>query len=176
MSHYLVLSAVGEDKPGIVHAVAAAAHQQQCSILDSRMTVLGGEFALITLIQGPVDALAQLQQALSELEHSHGLTLVFKHTQQRPHNQQSHAYRISVTAMDHPGIVDNISAYLSQHQVNIEDLQTQVYPAPHSGTPMFKLVMQVQIPGHNLHAQFQDDFTDYCDARNLDADIHPIDS
>ena len=42
----LVLSALGEDRPGIIDELSRCVLDSGCSILDSRMAVLGGDFAL----------------------------------------------------------------------------------------------------------------------------------
>ena len=48
--NYLVISAQGKDRPGIVNTLSKAALDSGCNITNSRMAVLGGEFALILLI------------------------------------------------------------------------------------------------------------------------------
>ena len=53
MSAYLVISAIGQDRPGIVDEVSAFILSHQCNVEDSRMAVLGGDFALIMLVSGP---------------------------------------------------------------------------------------------------------------------------
>ena len=50
MKEYLVLSGMGPDKPGIVKAISEAAYNTGCSIEDSRMVLLGGEFAILVLL------------------------------------------------------------------------------------------------------------------------------
>ena len=52
MSDYILLSGVGPDKPGIARSISGAAFTAGCSIEDSRMAVLGGEFAILVLIEG----------------------------------------------------------------------------------------------------------------------------
>ena len=58
MQEYLVISAIGEDKPGIINGLSQAASECGCNILDTRMTVLGGEFALIMMISGQTDQIS----------------------------------------------------------------------------------------------------------------------
>ena len=58
MQNYLVVSALGADRPGIANELATAAASCGCNIVDSRMAVLGGEFAVIMLITGSWNAVA----------------------------------------------------------------------------------------------------------------------
>ncbi|HDJ86419.1 MAG TPA: glycine cleavage system protein R, partial [Chromatiales bacterium] len=43
MNNLLVVSALGQDRPGIVNELSLAILNCGCNIEDSRMTVLGGE-------------------------------------------------------------------------------------------------------------------------------------
>ena len=52
MDEYLVISVLGTDKPGIINQLASVVLDNECNILDTRMTVLGEEFALIMMISG----------------------------------------------------------------------------------------------------------------------------
>ena len=50
MKNYLVVSALGEDRPGLVNELSRVILECDCGIVDSRMTILGGEFAILLLI------------------------------------------------------------------------------------------------------------------------------
>jgi len=82
--NHRVISALGEDRPGIVNELSRLIYDSQCNIVDSRMTVLGGEFAVILLVSGPPAAMAALQKALPKLQDQLGLTLISRATATRP--------------------------------------------------------------------------------------------
>lgn len=173
MQEYLVISAIGEDKPGIINALSKEATQNQCNILDTRMTVLGGEFALLMMISGQPDAIASASTALHATADRLGLTTILKRTQPRKASASSRPYRIEVVAIDHPGIVTEIAGFFSSRDMNIEEMETGAYAAAHTGTPMFSLEMTVNIPGTVTIAGLKDAFIAFCDERNLDATIEP---
>jgi glycine cleavage system transcriptional repressor len=55
--------------------------------------------------------------------------------------------------MDHPGVVHRISSVLSSLAINIESMETKTYPAPISGTPIFRLEALISLPAKlNLNA------------------------
>ncbi len=171
--NFLVISSIGTDKPGIVNELAKACSTNQCNIVDSRMTVLGGEFAVIMMVSGAWDAIAKLESALPALSESLGLTTTVKQTQQRD-SQPALAYSVSVVALDNPGIVHDIAQYFSSQSINIDDLQTGTYSAPHTGTQMFNLSMTIRLSADTHIASLRDEFMDFCDERNLDAVIEPL--
>lgn len=174
MSNYLVISAMGGDRPGIVNDLSSVILEHGCNIADSRMAVLGGEFALILMVSGNWDAIARLENALPAAGERLGLTLVTRHTESRKHDKPLIPYQIEVVSMDHPGIVREVADFLSTREINIETLDTQTYAAAHTGTPMFSLNLRISIPGDTHIADLRDDFMDFCDDLNLDAIMEPV--
>ena len=172
-SNYLVISTIGTDQPGIVNKLAKACSSNQCNIIDSRMTVLGGEFAVIMMVSGSWDSIAKLENALPALSDELNLTTTVKHTKQRD-TAPSMAYSVSVVALDNPGIVHELAQFFSSQNINIDDLQTGTYSAPHTGTQMFNLNMNIRIPANTHIATLRDEFMDFCDEMNLDAMIEPL--
>jgi len=170
--NHLVLSSIGTDKPGIVNELAKACAEHDCNIVDSRMTVLGGEFAVIMMISGHWNSVAKLEAAIPALSDTLGLTTTLKHTQARQ-AAAAFSYTVNVVALDNPGIVHEIAQFFSSQNINIDDLSTGTYSAPHTGTQMFNLNMLIRIPADTHIASLREEFMDFCDDRNLDAVIEP---
>ena len=173
-NNFLVISALGKDRPGIVKSLTKKVLDGGCNIADSRMTVLGGEFAIMLLVEGQWNTLAKLENALPELQDDLDLTIIGKRTDQRAQSSNMLPYLVDVVSMDHPGIVNQLAEFFSERNINIEDLVTTSYAAAHTGTPMFSVHMSVGIPADIHLAGLRDEFMDYCDALNLDAVIEPI--
>jgi glycine cleavage system transcriptional repressor len=173
MKKYLVISAIGKDRPGIVTEISRVILDTGCNVEDSRMTVLGGEFAVILLTTGHWSAVAKLENALPKLEKKLELTLVVKHTEPRPDKASMVPYIVDVVSMDHPGIVHQVANFFASREINIEEMSTWTYPAAHTGTPMFSMSMTISIPGDQHIGQLRDEFTRFCDELNLDATLEP---
>ncbi|MBK8973576.1 MAG: glycine cleavage system protein R [Hahellaceae bacterium] len=171
--NHLVVSALGEDRPGIVNELAKCCADYQCNIVDSRMTLLGGEFAIVMMLSGPWDAIAKLESALPQVARKLDLLMHIKQTSQRG-VARTITYSVNVVSMDHPGIVHEIANFFSLRRINIEDLQTSTYCAPHTGTQMFNLTMTINLPTDTHLATLREDFMIFCDDRNLDAMIEPV--
>ncbi|WP_020408087.1 glycine cleavage system protein R [Hahella ganghwensis] len=171
--NHLVISAIGEDRPGIVNELSKLCREYQCNIIDSRMTVLGGEFAVIMMISGNWDSVAKLESAIPTIARKLDLTTMVKQTKARL-PAKSITYSINVVALDQPGIVHDISQFFSRRNINIADLETNTYSAPHCGTQMFNLNMTIHIPSETHLASLREEFMLFCDDRNLDAVIEPV--
>lgn len=173
MKKYLVISALGKDRPGIVNELSKAILDCGGNIEDSRMTVLGGEFALIVLVSGQWNAIAKLESRIPTLQEKLALTITARQTEPRPARGNMVPYVVDVVSMDHPGIVHDISEFFASRGINIEELSTWTYPAAHTGTPMFSLSMTISVPAEINIGQLRSEFTGFCDDLNLDATLEP---
>lgn len=173
LQEYLVITASGEDQVGLVQRFTSRIVDAGCNIEESRMALLGGQFAILMLVSGRWDALTRLEDRLASLGDELGLTIVPKRTRRLERTAPLVPYNINVVAMDHPGIVHSLANFFAQRGINIEELATDTYPAPHTGTPMFSVNMTVGIPADTHIPTLRGDFLDYCDSLNLDAIFEP---
>jgi glycine cleavage system transcriptional repressor len=173
-NNHLVLSALGEDKPGLINELSRSVLNSGCSILDSRMAVLGGDFALLLQVGGNWNNLAKLETQIPGLQERLGLTISSRRTGGRKLRHDLLPYGVDVVAMDQPGIVHNLAKFFSQRQINIQEMLTSSYAAAHSGTPMFSVHLTVEVPASMQIAALREEFMDFCDQLNLDAVIEPI--
>lgn len=174
METYLVVSALGEDRPGLVKEISAAVAESGCSVKDSRMAVLGSEFAMAMLVAGNWNAVAKFETALPRVAERLGLSVQARRTRPRTGTANQIPYAVEVVAIDHPGIVHDVADFFAHRDINIEDIYTATYPAPHTGAPMFSLHMTVGIASDLAIATIRGEFMDFCDDLNLDAMLAPV--
>ncbi len=170
-SKQLVISAIGSDRPGIVNELSQLIVQNNGNIDDSRMTVLGGEFAIILLISATAGELDKIEQILNQQAASLKLNIITKRTTDDALPEKRMPYIVEVLAMDNPGIVYKLADFFSSQDINIQSMQTDRYPAPHTGTQMFAIEMVIAVPQTIIINDLRDDFLDLCEDMNLDASI-----
>lgn len=170
---YLVISALGHDRPGIVRNLTRPLTDAGANILDSRMTILGGEFAILMMLEGSWDTIAKLESQLPALQQKLELTIQAKRTGSQRREEHTLPYAVNVVSLDHPGIVNHLAEFFSNRNINIQDLYTDSYRAAHTGTPMFAANMTVNIPGNVSIARLREEFHDFCDSLNLDGILEP---
>jgi len=173
---YLVLSGMGPDRPGLVDQVSRFLLDRGANIEDSRMAVLGGEFALILLVSGSATTVEAVRRDLGLLQGECALALTVRQTQPggtRPGGERV-PYRVEGTALDHPGIVHRVSHLLAQQGINIEALDTTAFHAPISGSPMFHLKMLISVPAELAGTKIRAALGDIADAEGIDLEIHPV--
>ena len=149
MSKNVVLTGVGHDRVGIVAELAEILFEMGCNLLDSSMTLLRGEFAIILMIRQPDDqTLEQLKKRISEVENRLGLTI---HVRELGDEESAEAedagdlYIISVYGADKPGIVSGITRVLADLGANVTDVETK-HTGERDGATVFLMVLEVTLP------------------------------
>lgn len=172
---FLVLTALGTDRPGIVADVTAFLDERGANVEDSRMAVLGGEFALMMLVSGTPAEIDRVEQEIDHLQESTRLCIHLKPTD-APYAHRatgSVPYVVSAYAMDHEGIIHAIASALSRLGVNIVSLETATYPAPVSGTPLFRMELHMDVPHEVPVGRLRADLERVAEAENADIELRP---
>jgi glycine cleavage system regulatory protein len=161
MKTYVLATITCPDRPGVVDRVTAVAVAHGANWEESRMTRLGGDFAGIVRLAVAEERAEELMAALRALaddETSISARLTREHAD--PPRQDRVPYVLRLTGADHEGIVSQVARYLAQHGVNVEDLETDVVPAPVSGTPLFRMEALLLAPSgvglNDLRARLRD--------------------
>ena len=163
-----VISTIGHDRPGLVADITAIATELALNIEDSRMTVLGGEFAVLMAVEGSEDALTSFDEQLSALCSGNELAYIYRPTQARTDSAPARPYTATVVAMDHPGIVHAIAQFFSSRGINIRDLHTDTSPAAHTGTPIFNVTLVAELPTDTKVHEIKEAFDAFCANEDLD--------
>jgi glycine cleavage system regulatory protein len=143
MQHSLVMTVIGEDRPGLVDSVASIVAEYGGNWLESRMSRLGGQFAGIVQVEVPADKEPSLAKALKSLD-ARGLTVVVHSDQRKPAAARTNI--LEIVGQDRPGIVREISHTLAEFDVNVEELHTELASAAMSGETLFKARAVLSIP------------------------------
>ncbi len=141
---YAVLTAIGGDRVGIVDDLSGAVLEAGCNIEESKMAVLGGDFAVIMLVSGAAPAVDSLGRSSAALGGRLGLRIECRTTRE-PGREAGRPYLLSTVSLDTPGIVHSVTALLRKRGINIEELETDTAPAPWTGAPMFRMRAHVAI-------------------------------
>ena len=165
-----VVSTIGTDQPGVVAGLSRLAEHHSLNIEDSRMTALGGEFAVLMSVEGSAENLEAFSASLAQLA-DQGLSYLFKQTKDRAEQSPSRPYRANISALDHPGIVASIAQFFSERDINIRDLSTETVPAPHTGTPIFNVELVVDISANVRINELRSAFEDFCVEADLDGEL-----
>ncbi|MDO3380589.1 glycine cleavage system protein R [Gilvimarinus algae] len=158
MNHYLVLTVISDDRPGVVQKLAKTISDHGGNWLESRMAHLAGKFAGILQVAVAEEHRPALQQALKALS-GDGLQVVVEAADAGASDAQQ-ALSFSVVGPDRTGIVYEIAQAFAERGINVDELETDTSSMPWSGEPMFEATGIIHIPAEvNM-----DDLYDQLDA------------
>ena len=143
MSQHLVLSFIGEDRPGIVERLSDTIARHHGNWLESRMAHLADKFAGILTLSVPLEHQEALVGALRNFEQL-GLHVTVELANQNA--SEGSTLSLSVVGNDRPGIVKEVSQVLHSLMVNVKELTTTCEPAPMSSDMLFKTDMVLAVP------------------------------
>jgi glycine cleavage system transcriptional repressor len=145
------MSAIGRDRPGIVADLADLIYESDCNLEDSRMSILGSEFAVLLLLSGQGDDLERrLSSGSKRLEWEKRLTVFIRPLDEPPpppgEPPLGTPLECVVTGVDKAGIVARVARTIAEQGANILDLRSDLRPEPESGTPMYTMRVRLVVP------------------------------
>jgi glycine cleavage system transcriptional repressor len=170
-----VLTAVGEDRPGLVEEVSEFLFERGCSIEDSRMANLHGQFAMVMLVAGPEEAIDRVSAEVDALTAGAGvharLTAV---TADATPSSPSLACRFAGRGLDQPGLVHRVAEVFRGFDANIETMETTLEAAPVTGAPLFEMSAVVAVPASASMDALREELGRVCDSINVDWELAPL--
>lgn len=142
---FLVLTILGEDRPGVVESLSQAIADHDGNWLESRMSRLAGKFAGILRASVPDSQVDDLTAALEDLQ-TQGLRLLIDWGSYDEPAQEQQLLKLDLIGTDRAGIIHDISQALAAHSVNIDELTTDSFSAPMSGEILFKATAFIRVP------------------------------
>ncbi len=129
----LVITIIGDDREGLVEAVSGAIAEHGGNWEKSHMAELAGKFAGLVLASIPDDRIDDALESLAAIDSSGLLDIKAERASASAEETGTEPFTLRVVGQDHPGIVHEISQVLAARNVSIEELETEIVPAPMSG-------------------------------------------
>lgn len=141
----LVLTAIGDDRPGLVTALSDLVTEHDGNWERSQMAELAGKFAGIVLVTLPDDRVDELVGSLDRLR-ADGLLDVRAERATPPSGGAGTPLKLELVGSDRPGIVREISRALASCGVSIDELSTSTREAPMAGGALFEASASLLLP------------------------------
>ena len=150
MRRWFILSAIGRDRPGIVADLATLIFKSEANLEDSRMTLLGNEFAAILLCSGTApDLESRLRLGAGRLEWENRLTIFLRPLEGEPRPAVpapgTGLFRIEAEGLDRAGIVAGVCRTLADRRCNIADLSSSTRTSE-TGSTIYRLSILAEVP------------------------------
>ena len=168
MSARTVLTAIGDDRPGLVEEVSEFVFARGGSIEDSRMANMHGQFAIAMSIAGTREAIDRITADLAELNEQTGIQARLTPAPELDDGGLRLPYRLTGRALDQPGLVHQVANVLRSLDVNIESMETTLESAPVTGAPVFAMDLVLAVPHDTPMPKLRGELARVCDALNID--------
>jgi glycine cleavage system regulatory protein len=130
----LILTVIGDDRPGLVGELSAVISAHQGNWLESSMAQLAGKFAGIVEVSVDTAQADALSKALGQLK---GLKVTVESAAAQKAAPTGRRLKLALVGHDRIGIVREVSMVLANHAVNVESLETHTSSAPMSAAVLF---------------------------------------
>ncbi|MEO6714259.1 MAG: ACT domain-containing protein [Mycobacteriales bacterium] len=169
----LAVTTLGDDRPGVIAAVSAVLLTAGCNIEESAMTRLRGEFAMMLVVQSPMNA-PDLNDALRDVSGELGLIVHVRPASEGLGDSGGRLFTVSVYGADHPGIVHAVTTLLAARAINVVDVVTHVLDP--DGTPVYVMALEVVVPVTTDVDEATDALAALAAEQGVDASMRPVES
>lgn len=174
MQNLLVVNALIDHSNQVIRDFSRAAKTSGCNIVESRFNVFGGKLAMMLFLSGSWNEIAKMEDLLKKMELETGAQILVDRTQSVELNGKSMPYAIDVVGIDQPGVIQEITEFMVDSKIDIQNMVSNAYLATQTGAKMFSLHMTVNLTLDTSIAAIRGDFIDFCDRLNLDAIMEPV--
>ena len=142
----LVLSVFGDDRAGLVDALAAPIADHGGNWDRSHMARLAGKFAGIVVVTVPDERVDSLGAALEAVQAQGLLDVRVAIAAADGAVDDTSLLSLHLIGQDRPGIVREIAGALARRNVSIEELETSTASAPMSAEQHFEATASIRLP------------------------------
>ncbi|WP_417347339.1 glycine cleavage system protein R [Ferrimonas sp.] len=136
-----IASVIGEDYPGITETLAQILKDNGANWLDASLRRVGDRYAGIIELELPKENSDALKRQLADVPK---LSIVLQPV--APKSQPVLQFQVEVIGNDRPGIVAAVTQILKANHANIEQLESDLDTANHTGVPLFRLNILLAAP------------------------------
>jgi glycine cleavage system regulatory protein len=154
MQKELVITFVGDDRPGIVQEMSQRVTARDGNWLESQMTRLAGKFAGVARVSVDETVFASLVEDMQSIP---GISVLLEAPTDAHPRIFRHCRSPSILLVQIvPGILSEVSGALLAKGVNVVELETRVGPAPMTGDQTFFAEASILVPATVSMALLQD--------------------
>lgn len=167
------MTASGPDRPGLVHEMIKALTAAGANIEESRMAVLGPEFAI--LVRCTITDDFQFDKVKSDLERDFtGFAIGVRPVKgtASPFTDPVRIMSVQVEGPDQPGVVQALTKIFVDMKGNVRDLDTDSSTAPFAGYKIFQLKCVVAFPMKTDFEKFEESLKEFEDQFGFEVSVH----
>lgn len=167
----LVLTVIGDDRAGLVDALAGPIALHGGNWDRSHMARLAGKFAGIVVVSVPDERVDELAAALGTLTAQGLLDVTVAIAATDGAEDRDELLTLHLIGQDRPGIIREVASVLAQRNVSIEELETTASSAPMSGELLFEATATLRVPADTDPADLRSTLEAIANELMVDLDV-----
>ena len=161
----IIITAIGVDKPGLVNKITSIINQNNGNIENSKMIKIEDQFAIII----DFSCLENLDNMKSKLDLIQDLKISYKVIKRLDVPSKSSATYL-IKGADDQGIINTISNYFKDNNLNIVEIDTFTEAAPITGSPLFNMRVTIEYNHSTDLNKIRENLYEICSNLNLTLD------
>jgi len=170
----LTISALGNKSTHFIAEIIAAVSSCESNVLELRSSRLAQVTALYMLVDGNWNHIAKLESILEGLQKRLEINIHTLRTETTHTESEGIPYTLETISLDRDNVIEDITSFLFDHEISIEEINASSYQAPYIQTAIFSTKFILFIPPEVQLLVFREEFLDFCNSLNIDAIIEPI--
>jgi glycine cleavage system transcriptional repressor len=172
----LAITALANNQINFIAEILPAIRDCQCNILEVRSSRLAQASAGYLLVQGNWNQIAKLESTLDIIQKRIDIRIQMLRPdyKDKDKGKEYMPYSLETISLDKDNVVESITSFLLDREVEIEEVSGSSYQAPYVQTAVFSTKFIVLIPPQLPLLSLREEFLDFCDQLNLDAILEPV--
>ena len=171
MSQQLIINFLGEDKPGLLSAIATSVNDASCNILDSRQAIFGQELSLTMIIEGTQAAITRFELIIPTLCQSLDLLAMMKRTKHHEKQHLAHLINIEFSGKDIQGLLGDVTVFFHEQHASISALRQKTFTNPETKQECVRCKIVLTVPDAVAIKEFIAQTNTFLTSLSLDATI-----
>ena len=173
MDRFLVVAALGPDRPGLVKELTDFLADRGANVDDSRMAILGGDFGMMVLVSGTENVISRVEAEVDEMAERTGTKIIARRTKSPEEHRRGElrGFSVSVESFDREGIVRAVATALHGLGANVVSLETTQWNAPFTGATLFRIEVRAEVPQSTPLTTVRKVLDEVATRENLDIEV-----
>ena len=169
----LILSLMGSEPSGVLHALSKLCKTCHCLIRETQASSMGETLAIVMQIQGSWNAVAKLETQLPLLEKKWGCQIQHRRLENAFMPLPGLAYTAQIIALDRIGILSEFTKFFQQRKIPLQQVLAQSYQTNRTSTALCNISATAILPQSMNIPALREQFMLYCEELNLDGILEP---
>ena len=142
----LAITALGNNQINFIAEILPAVRDCKCNIVEIRSSRLGQSTGAYLLIQGNWNQIAKFENILDVIQKRMEIKIQTLRPDQKEKKSDSVPYSLETISLDKENIIESITTFLFDREIDIEEISGSSYQAPYIQTLVFSTKFIILIP------------------------------